>query len=136
VKLFPHSVAATCRYGDIATSIWHSWTLLWEDSEADYQGHARFLVARKSDFTATRYCYYSWTYGSCSGCDDWEARELDFWQIANEMEEDALWFDSKEDVLRWVVMLERPEPERAQRLREAVLTFNPRPVTITIRRIR
>src|ERR1700739_419908 len=62
-KPWSETIASQCRYGDVAESIWGDWDIIWEDSEADYQGHASIL-ARKNN----RYSFYEWYYGSCSGC--------------------------------------------------------------------
>lgn len=60
-----------CRYGVVAGNIWGDWDVLWEQFDDDYQGYASF-VAHKDG----RFVVYDWSYGSCSGCDDWEARRL------------------------------------------------------------
>jgi len=96
------TVASQCRYGDNAEVIWGDWDILWEDSEADYQGHASFFAEKDGKF-----CFYEWWYGSCSGCDGWAADELTDEQIEKEMQETALWLDSKEEVLKWLEMLDR-----------------------------
>lgn len=94
------TTAAQCRYGDIAGNIWGDWEIIWEDSEADYQGHASIL-ARKGQ----RYCFYEWWYGSCSGCDGWEADGKDDAAIEAEMRDTAIWFESKAELKRWLDML-------------------------------
>lgn len=95
------SVASSCRYGEIAGAIWGRWEVLWEDSEADYQGHATILVNK-----GRKYAFYEWWYGSCSGCDGWEADGKDDAAIEKEMRDSALWFNSKKELRNWLTMLE------------------------------
>ena len=84
-KKFNESVAANCRYGDLAESIWGDWDLVWERSCDDYQGSANFLIHKNGKFVA-----YQWDYGSCSGCDTWEAAEMSVEQVVHEMKRDAI----------------------------------------------
>jgi hypothetical protein len=102
-KSWPRSwndtTAGACRYSDVARSIWDEWKILWEDSDADYQGHASFLAEHPTD---GRFVYYRWSYGSCSGCDSWEASELTDDAIADIMRREATWFESYEHLLSWL----------------------------------
>lgn len=75
------TIASSCRYGDDAGAIFGDAEIIWENSEADYQGSAN-LLARFSDGS---FAHYSWTYGSCSGCDEWESRDLTPEQVVEEM---------------------------------------------------
>lgn len=75
------TVASGCRYGEVAERIFGNAEIIWENSENDYQGFANVL-AHMPDGT---FVHYEWTYGSCSGCDEWEARELDEDQVEEEM---------------------------------------------------
>ncbi len=75
------TVASTCRYGDVAGRIFKDAEIIWEDSESNYQGHANVL-AFMPDKT---FVHYTWTYGSCSGCDEWESRGLSDEQVEAEM---------------------------------------------------
>lgn len=94
------TVASTCRYGDVAERIWKDWDVLWEDSEADYQGHASILAKR-----GNRYSFYEWWYGSCSGCDGWEADGKDDDAVEKEMRGTAMWFKNKKELKTWLEML-------------------------------
>lgn len=47
--------ASQCRYGRVAKKIWGDWEIVWEDSEANYQGHATILAKKKN-----RYSFYEW----------------------------------------------------------------------------
>ena len=86
---FNETVASKCRYGDNAENIWGDWNVLWEDSEDDWQGHAAFLAEKDG-----KYVYYYWSYGSCSGCDNWESEGLNTEQIEKEMLKEATFFDN------------------------------------------
>ena len=88
------TVASDCRYGEIAARIWSDANVIWEDSESDYQGHATVL-ARTPD---GKWWFYEWWYGSCSGCDTWEAAELTDDEIEAEMRDQSAIFDSDEEM--------------------------------------
>lgn len=47
---------------------------------------------------------YQYYYGSCSGCDDWEARYLDDDDIESEMLQDATIFDNIDEYNKWIDM--------------------------------
>jgi hypothetical protein len=66
------TVASTCRYGDVAGRIFKDAEIIWEHSEADYQGFASVLAAMPDG----TFVNYNWSYGSCSGCDEWESSGL------------------------------------------------------------
>lgn len=87
--------ASRCRYGEVAGEIWGDADVIWEDSEADYQGHATILAKTPDG----RWWFYEWWYGSCSGCDTWEAADLTDDQIREEMERSAAVFDDP-DIMR------------------------------------
>lgn len=94
------TTADQCRYGDIAERIWGDWDIIWEDSEADWQGHASFVAEKDG-----KYCFYEWWYGSCSGCDGWESDGSSEDEIEAEMRDTALWIDSKDEMMRWLDVL-------------------------------
>jgi hypothetical protein len=104
-KHWNETIASGCRYGKIAGRIWGDWEIIWEDSEADYQGHASIL-ARKDG----KYSFYEWWYGSCSGCDGWEAQNASDADIEKEMRETAIWFDNLDELRKWAEMLEGKTP--------------------------
>lgn len=64
------TTASKARYGNVAERIFGEAEILWENSTDDYQGSCN-VVARMPDGT---FAQYAWSYGSCSGCDDWESR--------------------------------------------------------------
>lgn len=100
---FDQTTASQCRYGDILGRVFGDWDILWEDSEADYQGHATILAKK-----GRRYAFYEYWYGSCSGCDGWESDGKGDDAIEKEMRESALYLDSKKELKDWLARLERP----------------------------
>lgn len=94
------TIASKCRYGEVAETVFGMAEIIWEHSEDDYQGTANILAL----FPDGRFAHYEWTYGSCSGCDTWEAAGLTDDEIAAEMCEYAAWFP---DEMAFVAYLER-----------------------------
>jgi len=90
------TIASECRYGDIAGTIWKDWEIVWEDSENDYQGHASFIATKDG-----KWSLYEWWYGSCSGCDGWEADGKNEEEIAADMRKDAMWFGNFTELFEW-----------------------------------
>jgi hypothetical protein len=78
---YEQTTAFKCRYGEAAAPLFDGCMVLWEDSEDDYQGHAKVLAKGPAD----TYRLVAWTYGSCSGCDEWEDRNLAYTDITAEM---------------------------------------------------
>ena len=95
------TTASECRYGEIAGRIWGDWDVLWERSEADYQGSAEFLALNDG-----KYCFYEWSYGSCSCCDTWESDNASDETIEQEMRSTAMWFSDRAAVECWIESLE------------------------------
>lgn len=89
------TIASQCRYGEVAQNIWGDADIIWEDSEADYQGHATILAKTPDG----KFWLYEWFYGSCSGCDSWEAAEMTDEQIEAEMRDQSAVFDDAEEML-------------------------------------
>lgn len=83
---YSETVANDCRYGSIAAPLFEGCEIVLDDSEADYQGQAK-VVGKRPDGS---YIFYEWSYGSCSGCDDWENRSLSDAQIFEEMKADSV----------------------------------------------
>ena len=92
------TVASKCRYGYLAARLFGDAEIIWEDSEDDYQGHADVLAALPDG----RFAHYSWTYGSCSGCDEWEDRGLDDDQIEQEMRNATAFLTDRSTVKRYL----------------------------------
>ena len=96
------SIAAKCRYGEEALRAFgENSDLIWECSEDDYQGSANILVKTR-DFNREVFIHYEWTYGSCSGCDEWESRDLTDFEIIQEMIRDCNQFNSREELERYL----------------------------------
>jgi hypothetical protein len=92
------TVASSCRYGDVAGRIFRDAEIIWENSESDYQGFANVL-AHMPDGT---FAHYEWTYGSCSGCDEWEARDLTDEQVEAEMRSALAVLPDKEALMKYL----------------------------------
>lgn len=73
--------------------------------EDDYTGKVDLDVLLK-DGRVFSYLYY---YGSCSGCDDWQDRNLSENEIKNEMRTEATFFNSVEDYKEYVKRKALPE---------------------------
>lgn len=102
------SVAATVRYGDNAVAAFGGEAeVIWESGDpADYQGSANILLRTEDG----RFVHYEWSYGSCSGCDTWEANGSSDDAIESEMRNTAAWFDDRETLGRY---LRREDPAAA-----------------------
>lgn len=127
------TIANECRYGEIAARIWGDSEILWEQSYSDYQGEAAILALMPDG----QLCFYEWTYGSCSGCDDWDARCLLDTEIEQEMRNSAVYFGTFDELLDFFKLPDQDfqdaveimqkmrglEPHRYYFAREAVLKF-------------
>lgn len=92
------TVASRCRYGDDAEELFGAGDVIWESSEDDYQGFANVFVSLPDG----RFAHYEWSYGSCSGCDEWESRELNHDAIVGEMRDAAAWLPDIEAAKRYL----------------------------------
>ena len=70
------------------------------DYDSDYQGHVDIdvLLDNGSVFS------YKYWYGSCSGCDEWESRDLTAEEIKDVMIQEATFFDSLGGYKTWIEM--------------------------------
>lgn len=92
-----------CRYGDCAHEAFDYKELLLVDYEDDYSGHVEIAGLLNDG----RYFHYYWSYGSCSGCDTWEAYGYSYGQIIAEMKEQAVYFEDRETFDRYLAQLGR-----------------------------
>lgn len=90
--------ASKCSYGEIAERIFEKANIIAEDSEIDYSGYANIL-AEMPDGT---FIHYEWSYGSCSGCDEWESRDLTNDQIEEEMRREMTIFHDERSFYNYV----------------------------------
>jgi hypothetical protein len=90
-----------CRYGSNAATVLKNYTVIYDVSESDYQGSVEVLAQKGS-----KYKYIQYSYGSCSGCDDWEARDLNDSEIEREMKRLSMNFSSLDNLKKWGKMLE------------------------------
>jgi hypothetical protein len=66
--------------------------------EADYQGEVDIDVLLADG----RVFSYKYWYGSCSGCDEWESRNLSDEEIVEVMKQEATFFDNLEQYKTWL----------------------------------
>jgi hypothetical protein len=92
------TVASVSRYGNIAERIFGDAEIIWEHSEGEYDGCVNVLAKMPDG----KFAHYEWTYGSCSGCDEWEARGLDDDQVEAEMRSGIAFFDSQDVVEKYL----------------------------------
>ena len=94
--------------------------LLFLDYVSDYQGSVD-ISALLSD---GRVFSYEYSYGSCSGCDGWEASESTHEDIVKEMIDNGTYFDSIESWNSWMASRkgwQDDEPIMSRNLAEARL---------------
>ncbi len=95
---FSESKSSECRWSEFAERLIGDWDVLWEHAEVDYQGFAELLAAKDG-----RFCYLQWSYGSCSGCDQWE--DMPEEQAFDDFKTGAMFFESADSVREWLKML-------------------------------
>lgn len=82
------TVASEARYNGIAELIFDGLDIIYDKSEADYQGSVEVFAVEESDGWRNRepvFLHLEYSYGSCSGCDEWESRNLSDTEILKEM---------------------------------------------------
>ena len=97
---FPHCRYPHCRYGEILQALLEELdavVILREVSNCDYQGDVDVDILLSD---GRLICYY-YSYGSCSGCDTWEAESLTDEQIKEEMKTGATYFSSFDEYQQW-----------------------------------
>ena len=90
------TVAAECRWASLVETFLGDGEVILDNCFADYQGDAQVIVA----FDDGKIAFYSWSYGSCSGCDSWEG--IDERVILKEIEDNIMWFDSPAQFIEWL----------------------------------
>jgi len=94
-------IVEDCRYchqlGEALRQV-HAVRLLFLNYVSDYQGNVD-ISALLSD---GRVFSYEYSYGSCSGCDSWEAEEASYEDVVAEMIKSATYFDSEESWKGWM----------------------------------
>lgn len=92
--------AEGCRYfGDLLDLLVEldAEKVLRVEFEADWQGFLDCDVLLKDG----RVFSYFYNYGSCSGCDEWENRDLTTKEIIDEIREAATYFSTYDSYLQW-----------------------------------
>lgn len=85
-----------CRYSEYLINVLGKLgvaSILELNYEDDYQGFVSVHALLKNG----RIFVYSYNYGSCSGCDEWEAREMEGekFDIEDEMLNDAVFYNQE-----------------------------------------
>lgn len=85
-------------YRDLINSF--ACVVVCESHDGGYQGDSRYLFRNTQD---KRYGYLCYGWGSCSGCDSFEAcySNSDFLELRNNLWNWIVWKDSKADMLEW-----------------------------------
>lgn len=94
------------RYSDILEELLASLVAVKElrcEFEDDYQG----FVDVDAELSDGRVFSYKYWYGSCSGCDGWEADDLSDSQIMDEMRQECTIFDTMEQYEEWRKMVNK-----------------------------
>lgn len=86
------------RYGELVQELYGHLPVVFDKSIADYQGNVS-VIFKDGD----KYHFVKYSYGSCSGCDDWEARELSDDAIKKEIQSDCtLTFNDREKAQQYI----------------------------------
>jgi hypothetical protein len=95
-----------CRYGGNLLNVLcrkNTKEILRIKYENDYQGFVN-IDALLDD---GRVFSYNYSYGSCSGCDEWEDRELKDAAIEEIMSNEATYFDDIDQYNKWLLKLRK-----------------------------
>lgn len=78
----------SCRYSENIPGKYRDYILVADKSDGGgYSGEANFLAVSQD---GNDFVLISYPYGSCTGCDDWEARDLSDVEIEQEIEKCTL----------------------------------------------
>ncbi len=93
------TVASQCRWSEYAKELINDWDILWENSEAGWQGGAQILAFKNGQLR-----YLDWSYGSCSGCDVYENMKAD--DVRKEFKNNVMMHFNNVDIFcNWLKML-------------------------------
>lgn len=92
---------SNCRYGDQALEVIKGGEILAVNGEADYQGSCQILY-KTIDEDFCQYGIICWDWGSCSGCDQWEADDLTDEEIIEELNKQAAKFENLETLYKFL----------------------------------
>ena len=98
---FMDAILESCRYCDeLGTALKEvrASKLLFLSYTSDYQGSVDVSALLEDG----RVFSYEYSYGSCSGCDSWEAEELTYDAIVQEMVKNGTYFDSIGSWTAWM----------------------------------
>jgi|SRR5277367_96946 len=92
-----------CRYSGYLPKYLENCEVIEDKSRSDYSGDVDVTFYDKSTKTYYHVCYY---YGSCSGCDSWEADDLSDEEITKEIESLILKMN-EEEYKAWKARIEK-----------------------------
>lgn len=100
-----------CRYGEVLEGLIGEYSeILLYFGCADYQGDV--AVGWEDE---NKYYFYEYSYGSCSGCDEWESRSLSSLEIAKEMMEGTVKFENKKQAFEFFNNYKRYEHDNVKK---------------------
>ena len=112
-KIFPDD--DTPCYGDIlaelATDLGISYII-----DLTYEADCSGEVAIEGKLKNKKYWVYAYSYGSCSGCDEWQDRKLSDKEIKAQMKKDSVFYSEKEYVERLRLKIKSAENDRNQNI--------------------
>lgn len=117
MRKFQDTKAHECRWSELFEELIGDWLVIWEESEVDYQGHARVMA-----FKDGRLCYAEWFYGSCSGCDPWE--DMPHQEALVEASRDVMFFKDATAAWTWIGMLLEASDWKGTELMAAMATLS------------
>ncbi len=97
------STAASCRWAEEVFGQYFDWDVIDDKSYRCYQGDV-YLIATDG----TKYIFVEYSYGSCSGCDGWDAFEdkrtpvSEILEIQGSMNDCVLVLDNEEQYQEWL----------------------------------
>lgn len=112
-KKMSETVSVNCRWYHIASQIMEGHTIIWEDSNADYQGTVSILGVKNNKFKWLEY-----SYGSCNYCDSYE--DLSEGDVLKAFETLAMNFSSVNTFLKWLKTLQKTKDSKFESINNEI----------------
>lgn len=114
IRSWDDTVASKCRWSEYAEELIGGWAILWENSDADWQGCGRVLAFKQGQLR-----YLEWYYGSCSGCDAYEDMKEE--DIRKEFQNNVMMhFKDVDTFCNWMKMLAETKDSKFEEFCEAI----------------
>jgi hypothetical protein len=114
IRTWKETIASQCRWSEYAENLIGDWSVLWEDSESDWQGAARVLAFKQGQLR-----YLEWYYGSCGGCDAYEG--MDDNEITKEFETKVMMhFKDIDTFCNWMKLLSETKDTKFEQFYQAI----------------